>query len=154
MLHLNGEAAESVNKKHAGLERVAHHMRKLRVFIAFADEKLRAAMLLLLGTEHGVVIVGITDRLQGLVPQVDATQPDVLLLDWELSSQSLAKLITDIRNLGHPLRIVFLSSKPENEKEVLGAGANYFIPKNAPPDKLLLFLHEQQATMTEISNPK
>ena len=128
-------------------------MRKLRVFIAFADEKIRAAMLLLLGTEHGVVIAGITDRLQGLVPQVNITQPDVLLLDWELSSQSLAKLITDIHSLGHPLRIVFFSSKPENEKEVLGAGANYFIAKNAPPDKLLLCLHEQQVTMTEISNP-
>lgn len=110
-------------------------------------------MLLLLGTEHGVVIAGITDRLQGLVPQVDATQPDVLLLDWELSSQSLAKFITDIRNLGHLLKIVCLSSKPENEKEVLDAGANYFIAKNSPPDKLLLFLHEQQAAMTEISNP-
>ena len=33
-------------------------MRKLRLFIGFADEKLRAAMLLLLGTEHGVVIAG------------------------------------------------------------------------------------------------
>lgn len=111
-------------------------------------------MLLLLGSEHGVVIVGITDRLPGLVPQVDATQPDVLLLDWELSSQSLAKLIADIRNLGHPLRIVYLSSKPENEKEVLGAGADYFIVKNAPPDKLLLILHGQQSRLTEISNPK
>src|SRR5512139_1774083 len=129
-------------------------MRKLRVFIAFADDRLRAAMLLLLGTEHGVVIVGITDRLQGLVPQVDATQPDVLLLDWELSSQSLAKLITDIRNLGHPLRIVFLSSKPENEKEVLEAGVDTFIAKNAPPDKLLLVLHGQQSRLMEISNPK
>jgi DNA-binding NarL/FixJ family response regulator len=129
-------------------------MTKLRVFIGFADEKLRVAMLLLLGSEHGMVIVGITDRLQGLVPQVDATQPDVLLLDWELSSQSLAKLITDIRNLGRPLRIVFLSSKPEKEQEVLGAGADYFIAKNAPPDKLLLILHEQQSTRTELSNPK
>lgn len=129
-------------------------MAKLRVFIGFSDEKLRVAMLLLLGSEHGVVIVGITDRLPGLVPQVDATQPDVLLLDWELSSQSLAKLIADIRNLGHPLRIVYLSSKPENEKEVLGAGADYFIAKNAPPDKLLLILHGQQSRLTEISNPK
>jgi DNA-binding response OmpR family regulator len=76
-----------------------------------------------------------------------------LLLDWELSSQSLAKVITDIRNLGHPLRIVFLSNNPEDQKEVLGAGANYFIAKNAPPNKLLLILHEQQSTLTEISNP-
>ncbi|MGE5378185.1 MAG: response regulator [Bacteroidota bacterium] len=131
-------------------------MTKLRVFVGFADEKLRVAMVLLLGSEHGMVIVGITDRLQGLAPQVDATQPDVLLLDWGLSSQSLANLITDIRNLGRPLKIVFLSNNPESEQDVLGAGADYFIAKTAPPDKLLLILHEQQSRLTEIStsNPK
>jgi|WetSurMetagenome_2_1015567.scaffolds.fasta_scaffold324118_2 two-component system, NarL family, nitrate/nitrite response regulator NarL len=129
-------------------------MTKLRVFIGIADEKLRVAMLLLLGSERGMVLVGITDRLLGLVPQVDATQPDVLLLDWVLSSEALASLISRIRSLGHPLKIVFLSSKPENEQEVLETGADYFIAKNAPPDKLLLFLHEQQSTKTEISNPK
>jgi DNA-binding NarL/FixJ family response regulator len=131
-------------------------MTKLRVFIGVADEKLRVAMLLLLGSEHGLVIVGITDRLQGVVPQVHATQPDVLLLDWELSNQALANLIIDIHNLGCPLKIIFLSNKPDHEEEALEAGADYFIAKNAPPDKLLLILHEQQSTLNDISksNPK
>jgi hypothetical protein len=42
-------------------------MTKLRIFIAFADEKLRIAMLLLLDHEPGMVVVGIPDRLPGLV---------------------------------------------------------------------------------------
>lgn len=108
-------------------------------------------MVLLLGQEPGMAVVGMTDRLSALIPQLEAVQPDVLLLEWELSAPLLGNLITDIHKLGHPLKIVFLSNNPEKETEVLAAGTDYFIAKNAPPDNLLLILHEYQSTLKEIS---
>jgi len=150
------EHRENLNKKICliEIEQADHHMTKLRIFIGFADEKLRVAMILLLGQEHGMVVVGITDRLSGLLPQLEAVQPNVLLLEWELSAPLLGNLITDIRNLEHPLKIVFLSNNPDNEQEILAAGADYFIVKNTPPDRLLVILREHQSTLNEISNPK
>ncbi len=45
-------------------------MTKMRIFIACADERLRIAMLLLLENEPGIFVVGITDRLKGLLVQL------------------------------------------------------------------------------------
>ena len=64
-------------------------MTKIRIFLACSDERLRIAMLLLLDQEPGMVVVGITDRLSGLLTQLEATQPDVLLLSWEIPFQTI-----------------------------------------------------------------
>jgi DNA-binding NarL/FixJ family response regulator len=102
------------------------------------------AMLLLLDEEPGVTVVGITDRLQSLFSQVEATQSDILLLGWELPSQMLTNLHRDIQVLGRPLKIVFFSNNPEYEDEILTAGADDFICTNAPPDSLLPILHKYE----------
>ena len=115
-------------------------MTKIRIFIACADERLRIAMLLLLEQEPGIFVVGITDRLPGLLVHLEASQPDVLLLEWELSFKSMAKLLSDIHNLEYPPKIVLLSSRPEEKEKITAAGADHFISKDAPPDELLPFL--------------
>jgi DNA-binding NarL/FixJ family response regulator len=116
-------------------------MTKLRIFIACADERLRFALLLVLNQESGMTVVGITDRLPGLKIQVEATQPDVLLLEWEFSSQEMRTLLTTIRNCVSAPKVVYFSNHIEEEKPVFAAGVDYFIAKNAPPDSLLPILH-------------
>jgi DNA-binding NarL/FixJ family response regulator len=117
-------------------------MTKTRIFIACADERLRIALLLLLDTEPDVVVVGITDRLPGLKTQLQATEPHVLLLEWELPFQSMTDLINDIHKLGSSPKIILLSIRPEEEEEIIAAGVDYFVAKNAPPDKLLQILND------------
>ena len=115
---------------------------KKRIFVACSDERLRIALLMLLEHEIGMGVVGITDRLSGLVLNLEASQPNVLLLGWEIPNQELVDLLADIHNLKSPPMIIFFSSKPEEEQEIITAGADYFICENAPPDKLLLILRE------------
>jgi DNA-binding NarL/FixJ family response regulator len=117
-------------------------MIKLRIFVACSDERLRIAMLLLLDQEPGMGVVGITDRLPGLLLHLEASQPDVLLFEWELSAQSLKDLMADIHKLGKSPKIIFLSSRPEEEENIIAAGADYFICENTPPDKLLKILRQ------------
>jgi DNA-binding NarL/FixJ family response regulator len=126
-------------------------MTKLRIFLACADQRLRVALLLLLDEEPGMAVVGITDSLPELLPLVKTTQPDALLLEWELPNETLAGLLTDFRNTGGPLKIVFLSNNPEDEERVTSAGADCFILKNAPPDTLLPILREYRTSLTELS---
>jgi DNA-binding NarL/FixJ family response regulator len=116
-------------------------MIKKRIFIACMDERLRIAMLLLLEHQPNMVVVGITDRLQGLVSQLDAAQPDALLLEWELPLQKTADLINDIQNLEFPPEIIFLSNKQDEKENMISAGADHFILKDAPPDALLPILN-------------
>lgn len=126
-------------------------MKKLRIFLACADQRLRVALLLLLDEQSGMKVVGITDGLPELLPQLEATRPDVLLLEWELSDLSLVNLLTELCNPGRPLKIVFFSNESEDEEPAMAAGADRFILKNAPPDALLPILQGYRASMTGVS---
>lgn len=99
------------------------------------------ALFLFLESEPGMNVVGITDRLSGFITQVEATQPDILLLEWNLPPQKLADLLADIRNLGGSPKILFFSSNPREKEKILADGANYFIRKDSPPDELLPILN-------------
>lgn len=115
-------------------------MTKLRIFIACADERLRLALLLFLEQEPGIFVVGIIDRLPGLLIHLEAAQPDVLLMQWDIPIQSLEDLFADIHNMECPPKVILLSNKPEEREKILSAGADHFIAKDAPPDELLPIL--------------
>jgi DNA-binding NarL/FixJ family response regulator len=117
-------------------------MKKQRIFVACSDEQLRIAILMLLDHEPRMGVVGITDRLPGLLLQLEASNPDVLLLSWVQPLCALEDLLNDIHNLRSPPKIIYLSNRPEEEKQVIAAGADHFISENAPPDKLLLILRQ------------
>ena len=46
-------------------------------------------------------------------------------------------VLSDIRGLESPPKIVVLSIKPEDQEPAFSAGADAFSSKNAPPEKLL-----------------
>jgi len=125
-------------------------MTKLRIFIACADKRLRLALLLLLDQEPAMVVVGITDRLQELLPQLETTKPDVLVLEWEQSLQLTTNLLTEINNFRHSPKVVFLSKDPQDEEAVLAAGADHYICENAPPDSLLPILRNYESSFADM----
>ncbi len=96
-----------------------------------------------------MIVVGIPDRLPGLVTQLDASQPDVLLLEWSVPINSMKELIDDISHLSPSPQVILLSSIPEEKEAVLAAGVDHFILKNAPPDELLLILNRIRLSKTE-----
>ena len=99
------------------------------------------AMYLILGydliTSLVVGAIALAVQTDGLLVQLEASKADLLLLDWRLPCASIEDLISDIRGLETPPKIVVLSIKPEDKALVLTCGADAFIPMNAPPDKLL-----------------
>ena len=117
-------------------------MGTMRIFIASPDDKLRLALLMFLDDEHGMSVVGLSDRLVGLLAQLEGSEPDVLLLDWVSPIQVMADLLADLDKLKRrPKTIVFLTKSGE-KKTTLAAGVDYFIPKDAPPDELLPILND------------
>jgi len=100
----------------------------------------RLSLQLLLEDEPGMVVAGISDRSDGLLAQVSASQPEVLLLDWELSKQAPIDLIGDLQHLEHRPKIIALSINPQVKEIALASGACDFISKDVPPDDLLPIL--------------
>lgn len=121
----------------------------MRIFLACKDERLKLAVLMLIDNQPGMVVSGMSDRLEGLVKQLETTQPDALIMEWPLSVASAKSLTGEILELENPPRVIYLSTKPEMRKALTDAGVNHFVLTNAPPDELLIILKDLQSTVTE-----
>lgn len=118
----------------------------MRVFIADADQELLMALQILLHQEPGMPLVGIAVRTNGLLAQVGASQPDVVLVDWYLPGRPGRDIVADLHTLERRPQIVVLSVEPGVEGEAQAAGADAFVSKGEPPDKLVAILRTMRST--------
>jgi DNA-binding NarL/FixJ family response regulator len=122
----------------------------MRVFIASADSAFRLALQMLLDSEPGMVVIGISDRAADLSTQVEAAHAEVLLLDWELAKQTTIDLIGDLQQLEHRPEIITLAINPQVKETALAAGASAFISKDVPPDDLLPILRKIRSRVNTV----
>jgi DNA-binding NarL/FixJ family response regulator len=100
------------------------------------------ALILLVEQEPGNVVVGISDRLAGLLAQLEGSEPDVLLLDLDLPLQSTADLLAEMQALERRPETIVFSARPREKGALVAAGARQVITKDAPPDELLPMLSD------------
>ena len=119
----------------------------MRVFLADDQLKVRSALRLLLEQEPGLCVVGEATEAEELLTQIKATRPDLMLLDWELPGLALAnsvgpgKHLLSVLHVSYPnLRIIALSGQLEARRAALAAGADAFVSKGDPPERLLAIL--------------
>ena len=118
----------------------------MRLFVADADSAVRLAIQMYLQRAPGIYVTGIATETQGLPVQLEASHPDVLLLDWHLPGTSIQDCLSEIRGLEHPPKIIVLSVKPEDKSAALAAGADAFVAKNVLPAELVEVIRSLQAT--------
>jgi DNA-binding NarL/FixJ family response regulator len=117
----------------------------MRLFIADADKELRVGLQILLHQEPGMQVIGVAVNAKGLLAQVEASQPDVLLLDWRLPGMPMTELIADLQALDLPPKLVVLSVRPEDKNAAKAVDADAFIGKTGPPDELLVYLRSMNS---------
>jgi len=109
----------------------------MRVLLADNQTKVRSALRLLLEQQPGLSVVGETAEADDLLAQVEATQPDLVLLDWELPDLGGAATLARLRTAQPGLLVIALSGRPEARQAALDAGADAFVSKGDPPERLL-----------------
>ena len=109
----------------------------MRVILADDQAKVRSALRLLLEHRPDVEILGEAVDATGLLDWVKAVCPDLVLLAWELPGLPAAALLPLLHNHCPGLRVIALSSRPEAHQAALDAGADAFVSKGDPPEKLL-----------------
>jgi len=115
-----------------------------RVVLADDEAHIRSALRLLLEQEPGIQVVDEIAESRVLRQRVKTHLPDLLLLDWELPESGGAGLIYDAHMIAPELRVIVLSSRPENRTSALAAGAHAFVSKGDPPDVLLATIRRVQ----------
>jgi DNA-binding NarL/FixJ family response regulator len=108
----------------------------MRILIADQEPKVRFALHTLLSRQAGLEIAGEAATAAELLIQVEATQPDLLLLHWRLA-ESAPGSIASLRKLCPGMHIIVLSVRSWVAHDALAAGADAFVSKTYPPERLL-----------------
>lgn len=108
----------------------------MRVLLADDQSDVRSALQLLLKHETEFNVVGEATDCEGLLTQLEATCPDLVLIDWELPGLNMG-LLPSLRQHFPHLFVVALSGRPEARQAALCAGADAFVSKGDPPERLL-----------------
>ncbi len=114
----------------------------MKVLIADDQTDVRNALKVLLEQEEGYFIIHEADNIESLYSQLEKTEPDLLLLDWELSNSDMADIIPKIRKLApYGISIIALSVSPEAQANARCAGADAFVSKGDNSDRLLSVIY-------------
>lgn len=109
----------------------------MRILLADDQREVRSALRLLLEQEPGVSVVGEVKEASELLPWVCANALDLVLLDWELPGLRAVEAISALQAARPHVWIVPMSGRPEARDTALAAGADAFVSKGDPPDRLL-----------------
>ena len=103
----------------------------------------RLALLLLLESEPGMAVIGVTDRAEGLAVLFRISKIEGVLFDYENDKQKVVVGVFDeIHAIDNSPKIVVFSIDPHVETLSTTAGVEVFISKTVPPDALLPKLRE------------
>jgi DNA-binding NarL/FixJ family response regulator len=111
-----------------------------RVLVADGDPNVRAALRLLLARQPDFRVVGESHTVDELMRDAAASQPAVILLDWELGDLHAGDHLADLRRVCPAAALIALSTHAEQRQRALAAGATAFVWKGEAPTQLLAAL--------------
>jgi CBS domain-containing protein len=117
-------------------------MAQMHVLLADDQPQVRSALRLVLDHEPEMQVVGEVTNAETLLTQTRTIHPDLILLDWELPGLAMKNLLPSLRKDSPYLLIIALSGQLEARQNALEAGADGFVSKGDPPERLLEILRE------------
>ncbi len=111
------------------------------IFLADAHAQVRSALRLLLEQERGLQVVGEAGSPEEAVTGVRSSNPALILIDWEMPGIKGPRMVEILRDWCPSIRVIALSSRPESRLPALAAGADGFLNKGEPPEKVLASVH-------------
>ncbi len=111
----------------------------MRVLLADDEPKVCSALRLILEQLKEVEAVDEVNDAESLTNQLKQSQPDLLLIDLELPGLCSSALLSDLRRYA-PLKVIVLSGRCQPPQMALISGADAFISKCEPPDRLFATL--------------
>lgn len=109
----------------------------MRILIADDQPEVRLALKILLENELGFEIAGEVDNLSMLLKRTGEIQPDMILLDWELSNTGVIETTKQIKQIYSYVKIIALSGRPEAAYTAMNSNVDGFVSKGENSDKVI-----------------
>ena len=124
----------------------------MRVILADNNQvSLWALKMLLLETPE-VEVVGDAQDTDSLLKQTADTSPALILVDMELPGDAIEDLITNLHSFIPRPVVIVMSTRQDNARYVLRAGADAFVSKSDNPEWLLatLLMYQKRINKSHI----
>jgi NarL family two-component system response regulator YdfI len=111
----------------------------IRILIAASSEIMGAGLEALLAASSGLVTVGRWQDIASLVPQVEAQQPDIVLLELEWSDDETLANLEALAAAPHPPALVVLTDDAHGmwAAEALRTGVQAILPRQAQAHEIV-----------------
>jgi DNA-binding NarL/FixJ family response regulator len=114
----------------------------MRILLADDQPKVLFALRVLLERQPDVQVVGAVTTVEELLTQIQETCPDLLLLGWELPDLATIGSLPALHQVCPKMFVVVLSGRWEARQAAVAAGADAFVSKADPPERLLATIQE------------
>jgi DNA-binding NarL/FixJ family response regulator len=114
-------------------------MNRIRVILIDDHPIVRSGIRMLLEQAPDIVVVGEVERGDNAVQQVEALNPDVVLLDMEMPGKSGVEIARELQATGLPVRILALSAYDDDQyiSSLLANGASGYLTKEEALDTIV-----------------
>ena len=109
----------------------------MKVLIADSNSAIRYGLTVLIEEQEDIEIIGEAVDFNELIQRILERCPDLILLSWELLGLGGKNLMQTVRLICPDVHVVVMSSQTKAADLALSAGADNFISKAEPPERLL-----------------
>lgn len=111
----------------------------VRVLLVDDEALMRAGLRLMIHGTHGIDVIGEAADGNSALEQIDALDPDVVLMDIRMPRMTGLEALRTLRAQGSEARVVMLTAFDTDEflLEALRAGAVSFLLKDSPPQEVV-----------------
>jgi DNA-binding NarL/FixJ family response regulator len=109
----------------------------MRILLADHQPKVRFGLRVLLKRQPGLEVIGEAANAEDLLAQIETDCPDLVLLGWSLPGLAKLDLPSALHRVCPEMCVIILSGRAEARPAALAAGADVFVYKCDPPERLL-----------------
>jgi CubicO group peptidase (beta-lactamase class C family) len=111
--------------------------KELRILLADDQERVRYGLRALLRQQPGWKVIGEAENAKSLLALAAVINPDLVLLDWNLSGMPGEKIISALHQISQCIKVIVLSGQLDAKISAHKAGADSFVWKTNSPVYLI-----------------
>jgi DNA-binding NarL/FixJ family response regulator len=125
------------------------HDSRTGLLIVDDHESVRAGLRFLLAGEEDFEILGEACSVETALAAIDALNPEIVVLDFGLGTQTAAQVLDELATRPHAPRVLMLSMEDERVvgQELTRRGAVEYVMKQSPTDQILAALRRIRSTL-------
>lgn len=106
-----------------------------KIFIVDDNHFFLESLVFLINRQNDMDVVGTHDRIQGVLERIEATKPDIIILDLRLPDGDGVALLQEIKS-NFDIPVIMLTMYEEHKERAIKSGAYAYLVKGEGLDRL------------------